>query len=188
MTKYGSRIPMTMFILAAGLFLAAGCRGGAKTLTREDVLIPHEDTVREQFALATAQERDAKGIYDKEVRSEELQKTIFAYETVEERFPDDTQFTPVSAFKIAELQQELGWHAEAIKRFDHVLQRWPEDETVRMMALYGRGKSLDELKRPEEAQVYYKMLIDEFESSPDADVRSLVEKSRQRYRQIRPRT
>ncbi len=182
------QISITGFAFALTVCVLAGCLGGNKRVSREDILIPYEDTVREQFALAAAQERDAKGIFDKETRRREIEKTVFAYVVVEERFPDDTKFTPVSAFKVAELRQELGYHREAIEQFDHVLQRWPGDDTVRMTALYGRGKSLDELKRPEEAQVYYKMLIDEFESAPAADVRDLVELARQRYRQIRPRT
>jgi len=172
--------------LAGLLTLSTGCSNRG-SVAREDVLIPREDTVAEQFTVAQRQENDARGIFDQDVRREELMKAIYAYETVEERFPDDQFHTPAAAVISAELYAEIDEHAQALQKYQSVLERWPEDEEARVAALMGMGRSLDDLRRPDEAQTYYKMLIDEYQSSTKPEVRTLVERARQRYRQIRPR-
>lgn len=179
--------PSAVAIAMAALVATGGCLGARKTSTA-NLLIPEEDTAREQFAIAEGQERDARGVFDAEKRAEELAKALAAYEVVEKRFPDDGKYTPAASVLIAEIRQELGQNDRAIAQFNHALKTYPDDSEVRIASLLGLGKSLDGAGRPDEAQVYYKMLIDQYQESTSPEIRAIVEEARQRYRQIRPRS
>lgn len=150
-----------------------------------NVLIPREDTAREQFVVAEMQYQQALGVYDPKVRAEEMRKAIVAYKAVEDRFPNDSKYTPVSALLIGNIYQDLEDYEKAVAQYKHCLESYPNDTEVRISSLYGTGESLDELGQPEEAQTYYKLLIDEFEGNSDPKVREMVGQAQIRYRQIR---
>lgn len=175
--------------LAAAIVLAAvaatGCFGSKHDTS--NLLIPEEDTAKAQYDIAADQERDARGIFDTEKRNVELEKAAAAYAVVERRFPDDDRFSPASAVMIAEIRRELEQHDRAVAKYEEALKKYPDNETVRIASLLGMGKSLDALKRPEEAQQYYKMLIDQYQGSTNPETRAIVEEARQLFRRIRPR-
>lgn len=171
-------------ILILSSFIVTGCSTKKKNEV-EEVMIPKADTVREQFDIARLQEQKSKGIFDPEDRRAEYLKSIRAFKEVENRFPEDTFFTPVSASKVGDMYFDLEMYPEAEAQYRHVLNTYPEDEAVRVASLLKLGETLDELERPEEAQQYYKLLIDEFKTTNKPDMKQAVERARSLYRQIR---
>lgn len=149
-------------------------------------LVPEEATARDQFSVARRQESDARGMVDGAARKIEMEKAVLAYEKVEQLFPSDTEYTPVAAFTIGTLHQDMKEHGKAVDQFTYVLNKYPSDTQVRLRGLYGMGVSLDDLGRPQEAQQYYKLLIDEFSQTTEPATREIVDMAIARYRQIRP--
>lgn len=148
-------------------------------------MIPREDDVKGQFEVAFGKEREARSFFDEEKRKDEMRIAILAYQKVELWFPNDKLMTPVAGLKVAVIQAELGDHANAAKSYQKALELYPSDTEVRINSLLGLGKSLDELKRPEEAQTYYKLLIDEFQNTTNPRYKTVVDQARNLYRQIR---
>lgn len=177
------RFMLTMATIMAMAMVLAGCTARETRMPR--VLIPEEDTPRDQFLVAEQQAREARGIFDERVRRDELRKAIAAYQAVEDRFPNDERYTPASSVLIAEIYRDIEDHERARRQFEHVLQRYPNDRDVHISALLGLGETLDALGRPIEAQRYYKMLMDQYGTSTDPRIRQIVEQARIRYRQIR---
>jgi len=148
-------------------------------------LIPEMDTAREQYTLADRQYRDALGMFAPEARNTELRKSVQAFEMVVQRFPLDMRYTPVADLMIANVYREVGELAKAEPQYRRVLSRYSDDEAIRIDALIGLGQTLDDLRRPSEAKVHYKMVIDQYSSSQDPAIRRSVELARARYVQIR---
>ncbi|MGF1571835.1 MAG: tol-pal system YbgF family protein [Sumerlaeia bacterium] len=167
---------LTVFLGSCAIF-------GSRSKT--ELLIPREDDVQGQFEVAFSKEKDARSYFDENKRAEEMEVAILAYEKVELWFPNDKRLTPVAALKVAVIEAELGDYTRAAKSYEHVLKQYPSDTEVRINALLGLGNCLDELKRPSEAQVYYKLLIDEFQTTTNPRYKTLVEQARNNYRQIR---
>ncbi|MDK2971703.1 MAG: hypothetical protein PWP23_1458 [Candidatus Sumerlaeota bacterium] len=178
------RIASRILLLGAVLFtlMGATCKREAQL---PKVMVPEEDTAREQFFVADIQFQEARGIYDQKKREEELLKAIVAYQAVEKRFPDDKRYTPAAAAIVGSIYQELKQNEKALAQFEHCLQKYPEDDQVRITALMGMGQTWDNMKQPPKAQPYYKMITDEYSTSSDPKVKELVEQARLRYRQIR---
>ncbi|MCB2155335.1 tetratricopeptide repeat protein [bacterium] len=169
------------------LVVALGLVGiGASCEKAPVYLVPEVDTAREQFQVAETQRRTAQGIFEEDTRKLEMQKAILAYRAVEKRFPQDETYTPVASLLIGNIYEELEDFQSASKQFEHVLQAFPNDDQVRISALYGMGFSLDELDRASDAQKYYKLVIDEYSNTTDPEMRRMVEQAIIRYRQIRP--
>lgn len=157
----------------------------SRTVGSADILVPEADTAKDQWWIAERQKAVANGVYDKNVREDELRKAIAAYRSVETRFPDDERYTPVASLMVATIQRELENYEAAIRQYEHVLKSYPTDEEVRVSALYGLGLSLDRANRQAEALVYYKQVLDEYSSSTKPRVRPIVDEVRQLYRQVR---
>lgn len=175
--------------MAPVMLLAALALGGASCGLKgePEYLVPAEDTVEGQYAVAEKQEADARGVFDEKLREEEMKKAILAYRAVETRFPNDTKFTPAASLIIGNIHQVNRQFEEALAQYEMVLQKYPNDDQARIGALLGKGQTLDSLDRPEEAQVYYKMLIDQYQGAKDPKFREMVDRATTRYRQIRPR-
>lgn len=171
------------FIFSLIAFLS-GCSIFHPSKNRE-ILIPREDTAKGQFEVAFAKEKDARSYFDKKKRDKEMEVAILAYEKVELWFPNDKVITPVAGLKIAIIQSELEQYQKAAKTYERILNQYPSDTEVRINSLFGLGTSLDQLNRSAEAQVYYKLLIDEFQNTRNTSYKSLVEQARVKYRQIR---
>lgn len=173
---------LLLLAAVAVTLLGATCRKETKL---PNVMIPEEDTAREQWLVADIQFQEARGIYDQKKRAEELRKAVVAFQAVEKRFPDDRKYTPAAALTVGTIHSELQDHANALLQFEHCLKRYPEDDAVRISALMGMGQTYDNMKQPQNAQPYYKMITDEYATSSDPKVKELVEQARLRYRQIR---
>ena len=173
---------LSALILAAGL---QGCTPSVSMSKKREPMIPREETASAQFEVAFAQEREAKGFFDEEKRNEELKTAIIAYTKVEAWFPNDDRYTPVAGLKVAEIHEELEDFEQAEANYRRLLEVYPNDEEIRAYALLGVGRTLDLQDRPEEAQVFYKLLIDEFSTTTNPRYKELVEDARNRYRQIR---
>ena len=171
-------------LLVVACLLVSGC-GLVKRPEPTRFLIPEMDTAQEQWTLAERQLREAQGIFEPETRQVELRKAMQAYEAVVDRFPNDLRYTPTADLMIANLRREVGERQLAETQYRRVLSRYSDDEGIRIDALLGLGQTLDDLGRPADAKVHYKMVIDQYAGSQDPLIRRSVETARARYVQIR---
>jgi len=175
---------MQLFSIFMICFMINGCAKNKK-VTDEEYVIPHEDTVEAQFAVAWQQQQKARGVFAPDLKDRELSKAIQAYELVEQRFPNDPTYTPAAALQIAEIYKDMERYDLASDKYLYALETYPEDSDIRVAGLLGLGESLDEVGQYEEAKVYFKLLIDEYKTTGNPDYRRAVERARSLYRQIR---
>lgn len=177
-------VPLLLAVTVVFL-MGASCLKKDGPPSPRNVHIPNLDTPSDQFYVAVRQERDARGLFEPRDRQQGLQLAMLAYERVVERFPEDDFYTPASDAKIGALHQEAGAYAKAITHFQGVLERHPNDRDARLLALSGLGGSLDELNRPQEAEVYYRMLVDEFQGdNSNPSIIAIVQNAQRRLRTI----
>lgn len=173
---------MLALLTLAMVSLGATCRS---TNTDGRIIVPAEDTAREQFGVAEYQYQQALGMFDRKLREVEMRKAIAAYQEVERRFPQDEKYTPPSALIVGTIYRDLEEWEKAATQYRHVLRAYPNDEAVRISALMGLALSLNETDKQEEALVYFKQVLDEYGSSTDPRVQEIVEEARRRYRTVR---
>ena len=178
--------PLTGILLLALALVLSAAAGGGRGARPGEFHIPVQETAREQFAVARRQQQNAQGVFDAPLKERELRIAIRAYEKVAELFPNDTEWTPVAQLLIGDLHRALREHHAATVQYQTVLQKYPEDTSVRHAALFGMGQALDELKRPQEAETYYRLLIEEatLSGASDEATQNMVAIARRRVRTI----
>lgn len=176
---------LAALLMACVLLSAASC--GRRSDTQPGrVHIPVQETARDQFQVARQQQRNAEGVFEDRLRERELRVAIMAYQRVVDLFPNDEEWTPLAALLIGDLQRQIGENQDAIAQYQRVLEAYPEDIPARFTALFGMGRALDDLRRPQEAELYYRMLIEESSLTgiDDEAIREMVAIARRRVRTI----
>lgn len=178
-----TRLSLFFLSLLVTMALVSGCaRFGQR---KPSIVIPEMDSPQEQFTVAREQERRARGTFERKNRTEEFEKSIAAYASVEKRFPKDLEYTPLAIVQTGELQFELEEYDRALRNFERAASAYPGQDDIRAAGLWGQGRCYEKLDRKDLAQQCYKLIVDEFGSSTDARLRALVSEARTRYRMVR---
>lgn len=169
------RMTATALIFLGG-FLLASCA----TLFGPSHIVPEEPTAREQMRVADRQLTTVRATFDEDLRREETRKAIAAFRAVVERFPKDTEFTPLAHYYWARLSQEIEEHRRAERIYRDVLRLYPNDDVVNAFSLFGLAEALQELDRRQESLDTYRELVDVYAQSDDPNIRERVAVARNR--------
>ena len=178
--RYAKMLPL---VLGAVLLASCGWFGLKKG---PEYLVPEADTAAEQFRLAQTQRASSRTVLDAEHRVVEFDKAILAYLAVRDRFPNDTKFTPAAVVFAANIHRDMQEYNEAVTLYLDAITNYPDQDDVRVDALYGLGKSYDAMGNVAEAKSYYKLLADEYADSPVPTYRRYANLARVEWEQIRP--
>lgn len=166
---------MAALLLVGGLLLAS-----CASLFGPRYIVPEEPSAREQMRIAERQLSDARTTFDEDLRREETRKAIAAFRAVVERFPRDTDFTPLAHYYWASLSQEIGEYRRAERVYRDALRLYPNDDVVNAFSLFGLAETLQELNRRQESLDTYRELIDVYAQSDDPQIRQRVQVARSR--------
>ncbi|MCC6546741.1 tetratricopeptide repeat protein [Candidatus Sumerlaeota bacterium] len=166
---------LALFLLPACSWLGPG----------DSVVIPQEETARDQARVAELQYRRATQTVDEQIRREEFLKAIKALDAVGQRFPDDRVYTPAAQLLKAQTYYDMRDYAGAEREYRRTVERYPDVEDVHASALFGLGNSLYELGRIREGQKYFRQLQDQYAASKSPVVKQLVERAISKSREIR---
>jgi tetratricopeptide (TPR) repeat protein len=180
--------------LFAGISLSASGCGWVRSWFVEDrteFLVPEYSTAREQYNFAEYQRQLTTPSSLEERRKEQMNKIIAVYEAVEDRFPEDREFTPLARVKLGVLWQgrpERESKQKAIDYFQLCQQLYPEDDHILAFSLLKEGITLDTLGRFESAQAKYREVFERFGQSGDPELRVLSNEARSLYNKVHTRS
>ena len=151
----------------------------------ETVVIPQEETARDQARVAELQYRRASQTVDEKTRREEYLKAVKALDSVTQRFPDDRVYTPAAQLLKGQAYFDMREYAGAEREYRKCVERYPDVEDVHASALFGLGSSLYELGRIREGQKYFRQLQDQYSATKSPVVKQLVERAISKSREIK---
>lgn len=166
--------------LMVGLLLMTLTLSSCASLFGPRHAVPEEATAREQMRVAERQLEAARTTFDPDMRQEELEKAVAAFRAVVERFPNDSNFTPLAHYYWAMLSQEKGNSRRAERLYREVLRRYPNDDVVNASALFGLAETYEQLGRGRDSQETYRELVEVYANSDDPIIQDLVQIARVR--------
>jgi tetratricopeptide (TPR) repeat protein len=165
----------------------AGCNQLGLGGGSEEYLIPEYSTAREQFYFAEGQRQYTQPSLDLTKREEQMNKIIACYEAVENRFPDDRDYTPLAKLSLGMLWQrrpERESKLKAIEYFTECQKRYGDQDNILARSLYEEGLALDTLGQYERAQEKYRTVFTRFGKSSEPDLKTLSNDARSRYNKV----
>lgn len=99
--------------------------------------------------------------------NKEYEKTVAGCDTYLAKYPDDKQFTAQVLFWKGDAYFELGEYKKAVLSFQELLTKFQTFSKV-PEALYKVGVSLENLKFPKDAVVFYEEIVSKHAKSPFA--------------------
>ncbi|MBN1476534.1 tetratricopeptide repeat protein [Candidatus Sumerlaeota bacterium] len=184
-------------------FAVAALLGGCSLFGRET--IPDFPTAREQYQFADSiysrtrplpvenphehwRVTDVESPYFEppltRYRQRDYQQFIEAFERVVNRFPDDTEFTPIAMVRLGEFHHLAGDPFMAASRYNQVLDICGDDEVLSAAALYGLARVQMSQQQFTEAQHCYQLLIERHRDSQNPRIIDLVGRAAQHLAQI----
>ncbi|MCC5876947.1 MAG: tetratricopeptide repeat protein [Candidatus Sumerlaeia bacterium] len=142
--------------------------------------VPEEATARDQMRIAERQLEATRTTFDPDMREEELEKAVAAFRAVVERFPNDSNFTPLAHYYWALLTQQQGRYRSAERLYREVLRRYPNDDVVNASSLFGLAETYEQLGRGRDSQETYRELVEVYANSDDPVIQDLVQIARVR--------
>lgn len=189
MTKARPLRPRPLLALL-GLLLLSAC-------LRPQYDIPALEDAQTQFEFAARQYSQFNSPYnrppltgpvdeDQARRREELYyKTLAAYQTVIDNFPEEDLYARRSRLAIATVHDEYGERAKALDIYRQLIEEYPQDEVIQAKALFRAGIICDERGAHEEAKRYFREATDRFKDHSNPNFRHIAEMSEFAYRRVR---
>jgi len=165
-------------VLALALMLGAssGC-GVTRSLFGPKYTVPEKNTPREQALIADRELRQAQQLVDEKNRREAFEKAILAFQTVQERFPDDTVYTPAATLMEGDLNAEIERWRRAEVAYRRTIAKYPNIPDVHAGALLGLGEALYAQNRNAEGNQVLAQLVESYGTTEDPVIRTRVRRA-----------
>ncbi|NQU41685.1 tetratricopeptide repeat protein [bacterium] len=177
--RRGCRVASGLILSGSFLLSLVACG-----LFREEVIIPRQPTVAEQFAFADSLYREFANPIHQRDEAERATKARAAFEQVIKLFPGERSYAGRSRLGLAMIEMKMGRPKKALRGLEDLIEEYPDDETIQIYAQSEAGGLYDDLGKHRKAKEYYWKVWQRFGQHPNGEFQRLARLAYIKYQKV----